>query len=182
MVTIVHGGPSAESVPSFGNRNISALASSGYFVFMPNPRGSFGQGERLRAANVKISATATGATISPVSMRRCRPRRSIRIALGLFGWSYGGYMGMWAETQTTRFKAIVAGAGIVNWQSYYGLNKIDQWMIPFFGASVYQDPRFTRGVRRLRLSRSRQPPVSCCKANATKKFRRRKLSSSGTRW
>ena len=53
------------------------------------------------------------------------------------GWSYGGYMAMWAETQTTRFKAIVAGAGIVNWQSYYGQNKIDQWMIPFFGASVY---------------------------------------------
>jgi dipeptidyl aminopeptidase/acylaminoacyl peptidase len=49
-------------------------------------------------------------------------------------------MGMWAETQTTRFKAIVAGAGIVNWQSYYGQNKIDQWMIPFFGASVYDDP------------------------------------------
>ena len=60
--------------------------------------------------------------------------------LGLMGWSYGGYMAMWGETQTARFKAIVAGAGIVNWQSYYGQNKIDQWMIPFFGASVYQDP------------------------------------------
>lgn len=34
--------------------------------------------------------------------------------LGLFGWSYGGYMAMWAETQTSRFRAIVAGAGIVN--------------------------------------------------------------------
>ncbi|HEY1882988.1 MAG TPA: YqiA/YcfP family alpha/beta fold hydrolase, partial [Candidatus Cybelea sp.] len=60
--------------------------------------------------------------------------------LGLMGWSYGGYMAMWAETQTNRFKALVAGAGIVNWQSYYGQNKIDQWMIPFFGASVYADP------------------------------------------
>ena len=49
-------------------------------------------------------------------------------------------MAMWAETQTARFKAIVAGAGVVNWQSYYGQNKIDEWMIPFFGASVYQDP------------------------------------------
>jgi dipeptidyl aminopeptidase/acylaminoacyl peptidase len=34
----------------------------------------------------------------------------------------------------------VAGAGIVNWQSYYGENDIDQWLIPFFGASVYDDP------------------------------------------
>jgi dipeptidyl aminopeptidase/acylaminoacyl peptidase len=60
--------------------------------------------------------------------------------LGLTGWSYGGYMTMWAVTQTNRFHAAVAGAGIANWQSYYGENLIDQWMIPFFGASVYDDP------------------------------------------
>ncbi len=53
MVTIVHGGPSAESVPGFGSRNVSALSSQGYFVFMPNPRGSFGQGEAFTRANVK---------------------------------------------------------------------------------------------------------------------------------
>ena len=47
---------------------------------------------------------------------------------------------MFAVTQTNRFKAAVAGAGIANWQSYYGQNLIDQWMIPFFGASVYDDP------------------------------------------
>ena len=28
------------------------------------------------------------------------------------GGSYGGFMTMWANTQTHRFKAIVAGAGI----------------------------------------------------------------------
>ena len=60
--------------------------------------------------------------------------------LGVTGWSYGGYMTMWTVTQTGRFKAAMAGAGIANWQSYYGQNLIDQWMIPFFGASVYDDP------------------------------------------
>jgi len=60
--------------------------------------------------------------------------------LGITGWSYGGYMTMWAVTQTERFRAAVAGAGIANWQSYYGENLIDRWMIPFFGASVYEDP------------------------------------------
>jgi dipeptidyl aminopeptidase/acylaminoacyl peptidase len=34
----------------------------------------------------------------------------------------------------------VAGAGLSNFQSYYGENRIDQWLIPFFGASVYDDP------------------------------------------
>jgi len=140
MVTIVHGGPSAQSLPSFANRNVSGLSSQGYFVFMPNPRGSFGQGEAFTRANIKdfgygdwhddLAGVDAAIKAAPIDANR----------LGLMGWSYGGYMAMWGETQTTRFKAIVAGAGIVNWQSYYGQNKIDQWMIPFFGASVYQDP------------------------------------------
>jgi dipeptidyl aminopeptidase/acylaminoacyl peptidase len=140
MIAIVHGGPSAESVPSYGNRNISALASRGYFIFEPNFRGSFGQGEAFTAANVKdfgygdwrddLAGLDTALKAAPIDPNR----------LGFFGWSYGGYMAMWAETQTTRFKAIVAGAGVASWQSYYGQNKIDQWMLPFFGASVYDDP------------------------------------------
>jgi dipeptidyl aminopeptidase/acylaminoacyl peptidase len=140
MVTIIHGGPSAETVPSFGGSFVSALASQGYFVFMPNPRGSFGKGEAFTKANVKdfgygdwrddLAGIDAALAAAPIDPNR----------LGLFGWSYGGYMAMWGETQTTRFKAIVSGAGVVNWQSYYGQNKIDQWMIPFFGASVYQDP------------------------------------------
>jgi dipeptidyl aminopeptidase/acylaminoacyl peptidase len=60
--------------------------------------------------------------------------------IGMRGHSYGGYMTMWAETQTRRFAAAVAGAGLSDWLSYYGLNDIDEWMIPFFGASVYDDP------------------------------------------
>ena len=51
------------------------------------------------------------------------------------------YMTMWAVTQTNRFHAAVAGAGIANWKSYYGENSIDQWMLPYFGASVYDDPK-----------------------------------------
>jgi dipeptidyl aminopeptidase/acylaminoacyl peptidase len=60
--------------------------------------------------------------------------------IGVGGWSYGGFMAMWTVTQTHRFRAAFAGAGIANWQSYYGENGIDQWMIPYFGASVYDDP------------------------------------------
>jgi len=49
-------------------------------------------------------------------------------------------MAMFAVTQTRRFKASVASAGIANWLSYYGQNAIDQWMLPYFGATVYADP------------------------------------------
>jgi dipeptidyl aminopeptidase/acylaminoacyl peptidase len=43
-------------------------------------------------------------------------------------------------TQTHRFKAAVAAAGVSDWLSYYGENGIDEWMIPYFGKSVYDDP------------------------------------------
>lgn len=141
MITIIHGGPSAESLPTYTNTTVAALTSHGYFVFEPNPRGSFGQGEAFTRANIKdfgygdwrddLSGVDAAIARAPIDSAR----------LGLWGWSYGGYMGMWAETQTRRFKAIVAGAGVADWLSYYGQNDIDQWMIPFFGASVYDDPQ-----------------------------------------
>ena len=49
-------------------------------------------------------------------------------------------MTMWAVTHTNRFHAAVSGAGLSDWMSYYGENGIDQWMIPYFGASAYDDP------------------------------------------
>jgi dipeptidyl aminopeptidase/acylaminoacyl peptidase len=140
LVMIVHGGPSAESLPSHSSTFVAGLTSHGYFVFEPNPRGSFGQGEAYARANVKDFGYGDwhddlAGIDAAIATGHVDPNR-----LGLFGWSYGGYMAMWGETQTSRFKAIVAGAGVVNWQSYYGQNDIDEWMIPFFGASVYEDP------------------------------------------
>jgi dipeptidyl aminopeptidase/acylaminoacyl peptidase len=145
MVVLIHGGPSSAVTPDwpagFGMSRaiIAALSSRGYYVLMPNPRGSYGQGEAFTRANVKdfghgdlrdILAGVDAATKKyPIDPAR----------LGVTGWSYGGYMTMWTVTQTNRFHAAVAGAGIANWQSYYGQNLIDQWMIPFFGASVYDD-------------------------------------------
>ncbi len=140
MVVSVHGGPSAAYVASWPSRWNAALPSQGYFVFLPNPRGSYGFGEAFTQGNVKdfglgdLRDILTGVDevlrVAPVDPRR----------LGITGWSYGGYMTMWAVTQTTRFAAAVAGAGIASWQSYYGQNRIDTWMLPFFGATVYEDP------------------------------------------
>lgn len=141
MVTIVHGGPAAAARPFFSGPGMqSALLERGWAVFRPNPRGSFGQGERFAAANVRdfghgdLRDVLTGIDAA----ERAAPIDDARLALT--GGSYGGFMTMFAITQTQRFKAAVAAAGISNWQSYYGENGIDGWMLPYFGASVYDDP------------------------------------------
>jgi dipeptidyl aminopeptidase/acylaminoacyl peptidase len=142
MVVAVHGGPGAATQSAWpdGSSFEMALPAAGYFLLLPNPRGSFGQGEEFTRANVKdfgygdfkdiMAGVDAALKIAPIDPDR----------LGLTGWSYGGYMTMWGVTQTNRFKAAMAGAGIANLTSYYGENKIDQWMIPFFGKPVYDDP------------------------------------------
>jgi len=138
MVVNVHGGPAAAALPGF--KEGALLGLEGYFVFFPNPRGSYGAGESFTLANVKdfghgdlrdiLAGVDEALKTAPIDKNR----------LAISGWSYGGYMTMWAITQTNRFRAAAAGAGIANWQSYYGQNEIREWMIPYFGASVYDDP------------------------------------------
>ena len=142
MVVAVHGGPASSLKPAWPRPgyNPALLSQQGYFVLMPNPRGSYGQGEKFAMANVRdfgggdlrdiLAGVQEAIRTAPVDPER----------VGITGWSYGGFMTMFAVTQTDRFRAAVAGAGISNWKSYYGENAIDTWMIPYFGASVYDDP------------------------------------------
>lgn len=143
MVVLVHGGPGAMAPSSWpGPANFGVpLSTVGYFVFLPNPRGSFGEGEAFTRANVKDFGYGDFRDILAGVDQVLKEAPVDEHRLGITGWSYGGYMTMWAVTQTDRFAAAVAGAGIANYQSYYGENQIDKWMIPFFGASVYDDPQ-----------------------------------------
>jgi len=140
LVVAVHGGPSSAHVPSWPQRWAAVLPARGYFVLLPNPRGSYGSGEAFTQANVGDFGYGDLRDIEAgvVAAEKAAPIDPNRV--GIVGWSYGGYMTMWAVTQSKTFRAAVAGAGIANWQSYYGQNRIDQWMLPFFGASVYDKP------------------------------------------
>ena len=69
MVTIVHGGPASAAQPYYYGPSLQqAMLERGWAVFRPNPRGSFGQGERSRSPMSVISAMATCATSWPASM------------------------------------------------------------------------------------------------------------------
>ncbi|HEY4112687.1 MAG TPA: S9 family peptidase [Rhizomicrobium sp.] len=168
LIMIVHGGPSAAAGPHYiaagGQHGTNFdfaydLVSRGYYIFYPNPRGSYGQGEAFTRANIKdfgrgdlrddLKGIDEVEHIAPVDDHR----------LGMYGHSYGGWMAMWLNTQSHRFKAIVAGAGVANWTSYYGENGIDQWMIPFFGASVYDDPAVYRAASPIDFIKNAKTPT-----------------------
>jgi dipeptidyl aminopeptidase/acylaminoacyl peptidase len=140
LIVNVHGGPSAACTSHWDTKIMGPESAMGYFAFCPNPRGSYGQGEAFTQGNIKDFGGGDYrdimAGIDAISKEYAIDSKRI----GIRGHSYGGYMTMWAETQTQRFAAAVAGAGLSDWLSYSGVNDIDEWMIPFFGASVYDDP------------------------------------------
>lgn len=164
MIVHVHGGPAAAVLPLFGTdyslyTTVHEWVELGYFVFMPNPRGSFGQGDAFARANIRdfgggdfrdiMSGVDAAEKAAPIDDRR----------LGIHGHSYGGFLVMWAVTHTNRFRTAIAGAGISDWISYYGLNGVDTWMLPYFGASMYDDPAAYRVLSPLESIKSARTPT-----------------------
>ncbi|WP_297697268.1 S9 family peptidase [Phenylobacterium sp.] len=160
MAVQVHGGPSAAVTPRFiWEGDVHALLGHGYFIFLPNPRGSYGQGEAFTKANIEdfgggdlrdiLKGVDAVEKIAPVDDHR----------LAVMGGSYGGFMTMWTVTQTNRFRAGAAGAGIADWVSYYGENGIDQWMVPFFGGTAYDNPAVYDRLSPIRYIRQAKTPT-----------------------
>ena len=119
LVVLVHGGPAGAWGPRFHNWT-QLLAAHGFMVLCPNIRGSVGYGQKFLASNRTDWGGGDFKDVMAgvdwlVSRGDADPER-----LGIGGWSYGGYMSMWAVTQTTRFKAAVAGAGMSDLASEFG--------------------------------------------------------------
>jgi dipeptidyl aminopeptidase/acylaminoacyl peptidase len=165
MIVQVHGGPAAAITPRYvaagegGNGLMRELVGKGYFVFFPNPRGSYGQGLAFSSANKRDFGGGDWRDILAGVDAVVKQAPVDNARLGLIGHSYGGYMTMWGVTHSQRFKAAVASAGIANWISYYGQNGIDQWMVPFFGATMYDDPAIYRAASPIESIKAARTPT-----------------------
>ncbi len=126
-----HGGPTGASLLSFSPTE-QIMAANGYLVLQPNFRGSTGRGEKFESANQNDWGNGDfkddmSGVQAMVDKGWADPDR-----LGAFGWSYGGYMTMWIDTQTDRFKAISPGAGLPDLYSMYSQTDIHRYLTVFF--------------------------------------------------
>ena len=131
-VILVHGGPTGRWSDNFEPWG-QLLVARGYAVLYPNVRGSTGYGQHFVEMNRAdwgggdFRDVMAGADWL-VARGIADPNR-----LGIGGWSYGGYMAAWAVTQTTRFKAAVSGAPVIDMASEFGTENgsaYDEW---FYG-------------------------------------------------
>ncbi|HMF96782.1 MAG TPA: S9 family peptidase [Vicinamibacterales bacterium] len=143
LVVLVHGGPTGRWSDAFEPWG-QLLAARGYAVLYPNVRGSTGYGHRFVGMNradwgggdfKDVMAGVDWAIARGIA----DPNR-----LGIGGWSYGGYMAAWAVTQTTRFKAAVSGAPVIDMASEFGTENesgYDEW---FYGTPYEKLEGFIR--------------------------------------
>ncbi|GAB3144858.1 hypothetical protein GCM10027258_34380 [Amycolatopsis stemonae] len=118
LVTLIHGGPDDRYSDRLNLGWFPSgqwLATAGFAVFLPNPRGGWGHGH---AFAVSVAGDVGGAEFTDVlSGIDLLVERGIAdpARLGIGGWSHGGFFAAWAVTQTDRFAAALVGAGVTDW-------------------------------------------------------------------
>jgi dipeptidyl aminopeptidase/acylaminoacyl peptidase len=119
LILNVHGGPQSNWADAFRG-DWQVYPGVGYIVAFPNPHGSTGFGQDYTA---EISGDFGGRVYEDLmkvtdALEKLPYVDSNR--MGAMGWSYGGYMMMWFEGHTDRFKAIASMMGIYDLRSFHG--------------------------------------------------------------
>jgi dipeptidyl aminopeptidase/acylaminoacyl peptidase len=135
-ILAVHGGPVGRWESEWPGRDLlhyAYLSARGFALFMPNPRGSSGRGQKFLELEL---GDYGGAEVQDhlagldqlVTEGVADPRR-----LGVLGVSHGAYMACWITTRTDRFAAAVAGSPVTDWYSQHFASNIPDFDALFLG-------------------------------------------------
>lgn len=121
VVTIVYGGPGVQRVKKeWSNKTLlpQLLADNGFVVFQMDNRGSKNRGKEFEDHLYRAMGRAevTDQTIGAEFLKRLGfidPDK-----MGVYGWSYGGYMTLHMLAQTDLYTSGVAGAPVTDWRLY----------------------------------------------------------------
>lgn len=143
-VTIVYGGPGAQRVHNGWDSKAylpQILAAKGFVVFLLDNRGSTARGKAFEDHLYRAmgKAEVVDQTIGAEFLKRLRfidPDR-----MGVYGWSYGGYMTLHMLAQTDLYKSGVSGAPVTDWRLYD-----TAYTERYLGSPVEGDKNYTKGA------------------------------------
>lgn len=116
----IHGGPYTMHANTFFHE-AQLLAANGYIVFLPNPRGSYGYGQKFTHAVYQRYGKEDYTDLMTMVDHLLEDYSSIDAnQLFVTGGSYGGYLTNWIITHTNRFKAAVTQRSMTNLLSMIG--------------------------------------------------------------
>jgi dipeptidyl-peptidase-4 len=122
LFMFVYGGPESQEVTDEWDSSIpwfQMLAQKGYIVACVDNRGTNNRGEAFRKATyMQLGKLETQDQISAANYLGAQSYID-KNRIGIFGWSYGGYMSSLCLTRSNGlFKVGIAVAPVTNWRYY----------------------------------------------------------------
>jgi dipeptidyl aminopeptidase/acylaminoacyl peptidase len=139
LLLSVHGGPAGAWDVSFRAIN-HVYTSLGWAVLEPNVRGSSSYGDALLRGNMHDIGGGDYFDLMTGVDKLIADGIADQNQLAIRGWSYGGILGGWTLTQTTRFKAASLGAMVADWASEYAMGFNHDVRLWYIGGTPWDSP------------------------------------------
>ena len=144
LLVVVHGGPAGVSALRYPSINtaypVQVFNSMGYAVLQPNFRGSTGYGKRFRGLNHGDILGKDWIDVNSGVDAMIRIGIADSTKMGLMGWSYGGFQTFWGVTQTRRFAAASAGAGVNDLTAFFSQTDISDYLSMLLNSAPWDKP------------------------------------------
>lgn len=161
LFVFIHGGPHTMTRDQFFLRwNYHLLAEPGYVILMTDYTGSTGYGEKfaqeiqgdpLRGPGEELNEAADAA------IKEFKWLDGTRQAAG--GASYGGHLANWLQATTTRYKCLIAHAGLINLESQWGTSDTIYSREINNGGPVWEQGQVWREQNPIRYAKNFKTPM-----------------------
>jgi dipeptidyl-peptidase 4 len=123
LVVYVYGGPAGQTVQdAWGGTNAlfhQLLANEGFAIFSVDNRGTPNRGKKFSAATrLQSGPIELKDQLAALDQLLAQFPQLDRSRVGIWGWSNGGSMTLYALTHSDRFKAGISVAPVTNWRDY----------------------------------------------------------------
>ena len=161
LFVVIHGGPASMWRDNWGLRwNYFMLSRPGYVVLLTNYTGSTGFGEAFSQSIQGDPFKGPGDEINEAADEAIRLYSFVdgsRQAAA--GASYGGHLANWLQATTTRYKALISHAGLINLESQWGTSDTIYSREVNNGGPVWEQGPIWREQNPIRYAKNFHTPI-----------------------
>ncbi len=147
LIVYVYGGPAEQTVEdSWGETKSDTmlfhqiLANEGFAIFSVDNRGTPNRGKKFSVATrLQSGPVELKDQLTALDQLYAQFPQLDRTRTGIWGWSNGGFMTLYALTHSDRFKAGISVAPVSNWRNYDSIYTERYMGLPKDNASAYDD-------------------------------------------
>lgn len=161
LFVVMHGGPANMWRDNWGLRwNYYMLARPGYVVLLTNYSGSTGFGEAFAQSIQGDPLKGPGNEINEAADEAIRLYKFVDgTRQAAAGASYGGHLANWMQASTTRYKCLIAHAGMINLESQWGTSDTIYSREVTNGGPVWEQGPIWREQNPIRYAKNFRTPI-----------------------